>query len=557
MFLRPDRNLSVIVFALFFVFSQMQISAQTRKPAIKPNAAPKADKRGETPKANAKDKTFSKDKTSAQDKNSSKAKTSAQDNKSSAKENAKNTADAKRKLAEKIAADRRAEQQRQQNEAARRQAEIARQQAILEQKRRREQAIREAQARKIAFERGLREQTVENIAHDNTDGEDLQVRRAAVNALGNKAGMVVVMEAQTGRILTIVNQDWAVRQSYRPCSTIKLVTGVAGLNESVISQDGYVGSFRMNLDDALAFSNNAYFQNVGVRLGNTKVIGYARALGLGEPTGINMDGEAAGKLPYNNNSRLIYSHGDGYELSPLQLAVLASEITNGGKTVVPQIPRTRLEQTNFRGFLRRQVNLPLGKLTGVIPGMIGAAEYGTAHRGVDAGMGVAGKTGSCIDKGSWLGLFTSVAPIENPRYAVVVITRGQSERGKYAAAVAGRVYDALRPRLLENGGRNVALTPYNQAKPHPKVSEKTAAKLDGGEEDETDAVIENEDGTIAEDRSALETPAKPVNSKPLPTGGYMQKTAGKKGEDLYAPVVIKVKKSSGEPSRPRVVITNK
>ncbi len=561
MFLRPARIFfqifTAFVFTVFFL--NTTISAQTHKPSAKQTAAKKpeqTDKKGDAKKDSAKDKT-AKDKTSAKDKNQTSSKNSA-------KETAKNAAEAKRKLAEKLAADRRAEEQRQQAETARRQAEVARQQVLLEQKRRREQVIQEARARKIAFERGLREQTVENIANDNTEGEDLQVRRAAINALGSKAGMVVVMEAQTGKILTIVNQDWAVRQSYRPCSTIKLVTGVAGLNESVISEDGYVGNFRMNLDDALAYSNNAYFQNVGVRLGNTKVISYAKALGLGEPTGINMDGEAAGKLPYNNSSRLIYSHGDGYELSPLQLAVLTSEITNGGKTVVPQIPRTRIEQANFHGFLRRQINLPLDKLTGVIPGMIGSAEYGTAHRGVDASMGVAGKTGSCIDKGSWLGLFTSVAPIENPKYAVVVITRGQSERGKYAAAVAGRVYDALRSRLLEGGGRNVALTPYNQAKPHPKLNEKTAAKLDGGEEDETDAVIENEDGTIAEDRNALEKPTKPITSKSDSVGGYMQKSAGKKGEDvdkksgdLYAPVVIKIKKPTGEPGRARVVIINK
>ena len=39
-----------------------------------------------------------------------------------------------------------------------------------------------------------------------------------------------MMEAQTGKIVTIVNQDWAIRNSFKPCSTIKLVTGVAGLN---------------------------------------------------------------------------------------------------------------------------------------------------------------------------------------------------------------------------------------------------------------------------------------------------------------------------------------
>ena len=83
--------------------------------------------------------------------------------------------------------------------------------------------------------------------------------------------------------------------------------------------------------------------------------------------------------------------------------------------------------------------------------MIGAATYGTARRGVDSSMEVAGKTGSCIGGGSWVGLFASVAPIENPKYAVIVITRGQAERGKYAAAVAGQIYRILQSRFDEKG----------------------------------------------------------------------------------------------------------
>ena len=81
--------------------------------------------------------------------------------------------------------------------------------------------------------------------------------------------------------------------------------------------------------------------------------------------------------------------------------------------------------------------------------MLGAAEYGTARRAGIADLNAAGKTGSCIFDGSWIGLFASVAPVENPQYAVVVITRGQSERGKYAAQIAGRIYEALRPRFTD------------------------------------------------------------------------------------------------------------
>ena len=69
---------------------------------------------------------------------------------------------------------------------------------------------------------------------DNVDGEDLVIRRAAVSALGSVKGSVVVVDPATGRILTIVNQKLALKSGFTPCSTIKLVTSVAALNEHVI-----------------------------------------------------------------------------------------------------------------------------------------------------------------------------------------------------------------------------------------------------------------------------------------------------------------------------------
>lgn len=542
MLLCPERYSSKLFFVLLmcaFLFVSTG-QAQSKKPTKgKQTASKTAEKSSKDAKKDSKSK---KESATAKSKNDSKSKskqteTSKKDAKSKDKDskNAKNSKDKNSKKAREEAA--RLAEARRVEEARRRAAEEARRQAILAEKRRREQAAREARERALAFERGLRTTTVENISNDNTEGEDLQIRRAAINALGNRAGTVVVMEAQTGKILTIVNQDWAVRNSYRPCSTIKLVTGIAGLNENVINQDGMVGNFRMNLDDALAFSNNVYFQRVGVNIGNDRIIEYARALGLGEPTGFNDQGETGGKLPYNNSNARIYSHGDDFEVSPLQLAVMVSAISNGGKIVVPQVPRTRVEQTNFRGYLRRQVALPMNKVTGVIPGMIGAAEYGTAHRGVNSALGIAGKTGSCIGKGSWLGLFASVAPVQNPKYAVVVITRGQSERGKFAAAVAGRVYDALTPRLFEGGNRNLALVPYN-LKPKTQVNLKTAAKIDEEDEDEGENSNAEETGETKEKVIVRQTPPK---------------AADKKTETTFPPVVIKVKKPDGELTRPRVV----
>ena len=429
----------------------------------------------------------------------------------------------------------------------RREAEKRRQAALAEQ-RRREAAAREARARRLAFERGLRTATVENIAKDDTTGEDMNVRRAAVNALAGHAGTVVVMEAKTGKIMTIVNQDWAIRDSFKPCSTIKLVTGVAGINENIIDGDGKIthSTTQMDLDYALAKSNNGYFQRVGVNMGSPKMIAYARSLGLGEKTGINAEGETPGKLPYGNNNARIYSHGDDFEVTPLQLAVMVSALSNGGKKVVPQIARPRVERTAFQPHIRENVRLPMRSVEGVLPGMMGAAEYGTARRGVDASMGVAGKTGSCIGKGSWVGLFASVAPVEDPKYSVVVITRGQSERGKYAAAIAGKIYHALGGQIK----RNRDLLYARQLKVKPAVPD---APLDEADE--------GEDSDLAEAEKQEELPPIVVGSPRTQTVAAQPPVADKKlvqkttqSKPSFSPVIIEFDKSgAAKKERPRVV----
>jgi hypothetical protein len=71
------------------------------------------------------------------------------------------------------------------------------------------------------------------------------------------------MNPKTGQVYTVVNQDWGLRRGFKPCSTIKLVTGLAGLNEHVIDpvQTVNIGtsSFSLDLTDSLAYSNNGYY----------------------------------------------------------------------------------------------------------------------------------------------------------------------------------------------------------------------------------------------------------------------------------------------------------
>jgi len=522
---------------LFAAFSLTAIAQTKKKPAAKSSAKTASSK---TAKTTTK-KTSSKNKATATAKSTKKATRSSKETASSKKTKASSkktavTAKSKKKAdPKKTAAEKRAE-------AARKKKEEAQRLAALEAQRKREQAAREARARKIAFENGLKTETQANISQDKTEGENLRVRQAAVEALGSRAGTVVVMEAKTGKIVTMVNQDWAVHDGFKPCSTIKLVTGVAGLNEGVINGDGSVAgeTMKIELDDALAYSNNAYFQRVGVKMGTDKMIEYAKDLGLGQKTGINADNEYAGKLPYGNSNPRIYSHADDFEVTPLQLAVMVSAISNGGERVVPFIPKARSEKVSFKAH-SKSIGLPMERVKQMLPGMMGAAAYGTARRGVDASMGVAGKTGSCIGKGTWVGLFASVAPVQDPMYSVVVITRGQSERGKYAAAVAGKVYEALRPMIERPKGQflnsDVAAMPVRS-----KINAGEVA--DDEEDDDAASAADGERETIIV--GAPKVPVKAPAIKKLITRTAQTKPVFKK-------VVITVKKRPEEKQRPRVV----
>jgi len=194
--------------------------------------------------------------------------------------------------------------------------------------------------------------------------------------------------------------------------------------------------------------------------------------------------------------------------------------------------------------------------------MIGTAEYGTAHRGVDATLGVAGKTGSCIYKGTWIGLFTSVAPVENPKYSVVVITRGSGERGKYAAAIAGRVYQALSTRIRPS--RDLALAEARFGKRSSIPANNVAATDEDEDDDSADVDSANSDvaATVENTVPQVKPTTTPVY-RPLVTrtvqSNPVNKPVVKPAEKTpkFSPVVIQYDRSGADDTpiktRPRIV----
>ncbi len=291
-------------------------------------------------------------------------------------------------------------------------------------------------------------------AGDATAGEDPVVRQAAIEALGNMNGTIVAIDPNSGRILTMVNQKLALSEGAQPCSTIKLAVALAALSERVIDKDTEVRlgrRARMNLTEALAHSNNAYFENVGRRLGFDKVHHYAQLFGLGELAGWNIEGEHLGVYPTEElDAKLggvgkMCSFGESISMTPLQLGAMVSAIANGGTLYYLQHPTSASEIAVFQPKVKRQLDIaPL--VPEIAGGMLGAVQYGTA-RSVRYNFSeeeILGKTGTCSKDGTRFGWFASYANTQYGRIVTVVfIQGGRPTYGPKAAEIAGRMYRNL------------------------------------------------------------------------------------------------------------------
>jgi len=288
---------------------------------------------------------------------------------------------------------------------------------------------------------------------DSVEGEDLDVRRAAVEALGPYNGTVVVADTQTGRILTIVNQKLGLKGAFQPCSTVKMVVSLASLTEGLVDSRlplHLTRRYSMNMTEALARSNNLYFAKLGQQLGFDRVSKYAKLYGLGEKAGLDIPGEEPGFLtdePPSTGVGMMTSFGDGIRVTPLELTSIVTSIANGGTMYYLQYPRTEEEAKKFVPRIKR--TLEIGQFVPQLKaGMLGAVEYGTARRAVfDPNEPVLGKTGTCTDTaqpGVHLGWFGSFNDVGKNRVAVVVLlTGGRGISGPIASGVAGSVYRNL------------------------------------------------------------------------------------------------------------------
>ena len=352
---------------------------------------------------------------------------------------------------------------------------------------------------------------------------DQLLQKQAEKLLEGLAGAVVAMEPGTGRLLAMASspsfdqndfvsgmshEQWgalisnplkpmsnkAVQGEYPPASTFKIVTAIAGLEEGVIDADTTIfcpgfykfgnrvyqcwkkgGHGSVNVISALAESCDCFFYQVGQKLGIDRLAWYAKAFGLGSPTGINLDHEAPGLvptaawkkrqtgIPWQAGETLSVAIGQGYNLvTPLQMAGLISAIGNGGDRYRPLILKKIVTSTGkvvLKGKTQVIGRLPASPKTLelVRKGLweVVNGNQGTARGVRVAGIDISGKTGTAqifsrktdevereediavhLKSHAW---FVAYAPSEDPVIAVAVVV----EHGEHGSSAAGPIAKEL------------------------------------------------------------------------------------------------------------------
>ena len=326
--------------------------------------------------------------------------------------------------------------------------------------------------------------------------------------LGNpnaKAAAAVVMNPQTGEILAFVSRptfnpnlfnggisakDWkvindnpfnpmqnrAIGAEYSPGSAFKIVTGAAALELGKITPEEKIldtgkhwiipkGNAHgaalgwINFHTALAKSDNVYFYELGNRLGIDNLEKFARAFGLGEPTGINLLGEDSGLVANRKYKEKVYEEewylsetfdaaiGQGFQLvTPIQMASLISQIANGGKRYRPYVvSRNGDTVQDFQPEVLGTIPLSDKTLTAIRTALRDVStDAGTAGYIFNGfSVPIASKTSTVENPhGDDHGWFVAYGPYDNPTIAVAVIVEQGGYGSDSAAPIARKIMEA-------------------------------------------------------------------------------------------------------------------
>jgi cell division protein FtsI (penicillin-binding protein 3) len=322
----------------------------------------------------------------------------------------------------------------------------------------------------------------------------------AVLSSGARAGMAVVMDPQTGKVLAMANyptynpnshekysnnelRNRAVCDSFEPGSTFKVFLLAASLQEGVIGQaDGFDcnnGSYAiggrvihdthrygyLKVGEILKYSSNIGAAKIGVRLGSERLFNYLRSFGFGERTGIDLPGETSGYLRDRKQwfgvDLATIAFGQGVSATVIQQCAAISAIANGGVVMKPYLVEKITSENGevlqeFAPMSRRRVISP--DVAKVVTRMMESvtAEGGTGTNAAVDGYRVAGKTGTAqkvdpvtkgysVDKRT--ASFLGFVPADNPRLTIMVVI-DEPKTSSYGGVVAAPAFREIARQAL-------------------------------------------------------------------------------------------------------------
>ncbi|MEG4585141.1 penicillin-binding protein 2 [Microcoleus sp. MOSTC5] len=331
---------------------------------------------------------------------------------------------------------------------------------------------------------------------------DLSMQKAAEKALGNRRGAVVALDVKTGAVLVmashptfdpnlftrkITKDDWATlqdqensflnraMQGYPPGSTFKIVTSVAGMEsgkfspDSILSTSAYitVGGIDFNehsggygyigFREALAFSSNTFFYQVGMSTGPEQISKWGHRLGIGKDTDLKLLGLSGGdhgqiptpeekekiyKEPWYAGDTVTMSIGQGLVLvTPLEAAVMVSSIANGGYRVKPHLLTSMTGKAETK---RVYTGMKPSTIQVVKEGLIAVVAEGTGQGMNDGTIPMtAGKTGTSEVIGQEdHSLYVAFGPADKPEIAIAVVVENGGYGSVAAAPIAKEVFQA-------------------------------------------------------------------------------------------------------------------
>jgi len=359
---------------------------------------------------------------------------------------------------------------------------------------------------------------------------DATLQRRAEALLAGKRGAAIVLNAKTGGILAMASaptfdpalfasrfsqeswdaiqtdplkplQNRAIQVVHAPGSIFKIVMAAAGLEEGIIDRNttyfcpggrNFYGRFYrclgnhgdVNVVEAIAYSCNSFFYELGVKLGRERIVKWAERFGLGSATGIDLPNEERGIVPnddwlstrgqrYYPGETVSLAIGQGpIAVSPLQQAHLAATAATG----FVRRPHLLLEieaaaaNNEHRGYEyapeKRPASFSESTRQLLLRGMARSVAYGTSSRARLTDVIAGGKTGTAqvasadrvaeenedrpehLRNHAW---FVAVAPIDDPEIAVAVFVEHGGSGGVVAATIGGAL-------LAQHFGTEVADT---------------------------------------------------------------------------------------------------